>query len=188
VSIRAGERLTVKGKGARECCVLLEGAAEVYAGGEVVAVLRAGSLVGELSLLTNRPRSATVVARTRLRAIVFDGAAFTTMLATVPSAARQILAGSTADVRVAPGVPTGSSPQPAPIDEFEIAAGSNARARTHSGASGSRKSRLLAAVLIVASLVFPVSTAAAADPAEPGGYAVEAEGSHTVNRLQKNGF
>lgn len=92
VSIEAGEALMVEGKGARGCCLLLEGDAEVRAGGEAVAVLRPGSLVGELSLLTNKPRSSTVVARSSVRALMFDGATFTTLLSEMPGLRARVLA------------------------------------------------------------------------------------------------
>lgn len=81
VDIDPGKRLTVAGRGARACCLLLEGKAEVRVGGDLVAVVGPGCLVGELSLITPQPRSATVIARTPIRALMFSGASFNQIIA-----------------------------------------------------------------------------------------------------------
>lgn len=69
-----GETVFHQGEtGAAEFFFLLEGDAEVRLGKEdeasVIAMLRPGQFFGELSLLTGEPRSATIVARTRLEVV-----------------------------------------------------------------------------------------------------------------------
>src|SRR5690348_11383103 len=57
----AGRKLTTEGAQGREFVVLASGSAGVYKHGEKVATLGAGDFVGEIALLTGRPRTATVV-------------------------------------------------------------------------------------------------------------------------------
>ncbi|HEX9711618.1 MAG TPA: cyclic nucleotide-binding domain-containing protein [Actinomycetota bacterium] len=94
ITVEAGEPLTVEGHGARGCCLLIEGKAEVRVAGDLVAIVGAGSMVGELSLLANRPRTATVVARTPLRALVFQGPDFEQLLASSTRIRRKFVAGT----------------------------------------------------------------------------------------------
>ena len=56
-----GRRLTTEGAAGQEFVVLESGAAEVFKHGERVATLGPGDFVGEIALLTGRPRSVTVV-------------------------------------------------------------------------------------------------------------------------------
>ena len=56
-----GRRLTTEGAAGQEFVVLESGGAEVFKHGERVATLGPGDFVGEIALLTGRPRSATVV-------------------------------------------------------------------------------------------------------------------------------
>ena len=56
-----GRKLTTEGAQGHEFVVLESGSADVYKHGEKVAELGAGDFVGEIALLTGRPRSATVV-------------------------------------------------------------------------------------------------------------------------------
>ncbi|MCG3173524.1 MAG: hypothetical protein GMKNLPBB_01721 [Myxococcota bacterium] len=75
---RAGELVIQQGDPASTCYVILDGEAEVrvYAPGELqprpVKRLRPGEMFGELALLTDRPRTATVAALTELSVMVMD--------------------------------------------------------------------------------------------------------------------
>lgn len=76
VSISAGGMLTREGFMGREAFVIVEGEAEVRIDGEVVARVSAGDFVGEMAMLENNLRTATVRAVTPLRALVIGPQAF----------------------------------------------------------------------------------------------------------------
>lgn len=61
VGLEAGKLLLSKGQPNAMMYVLLEGTAEVRAGKEVLEVLEAGAVVGEMSLVETMPCSADVV-------------------------------------------------------------------------------------------------------------------------------
>lgn len=86
-----GATLIDQGRVGQECYVILEGQAGVYAGGEHIATLTAGSMVGEMALVDHRPRSATVLAETPLRLIVFDTKAFKKLLEEMPQAHDRVM-------------------------------------------------------------------------------------------------
>ena len=67
VSVPAGAAVFRQGDGGSRCFVVEEGEAEVHGDGRVVASLGRGDLFGEIALLRDVPRTATVLARTDLR-------------------------------------------------------------------------------------------------------------------------
>jgi CRP-like cAMP-binding protein len=85
VSVGAGEALVREGEAGREFIVLVEGHASVEKGGEEIAGVMEGSFVGELALLDNTYRSATVTAVTPIRAYVLGAKEFHTLLDTSPA-------------------------------------------------------------------------------------------------------
>jgi len=60
-TVRAGRELTVEGTAGQECFLIVEGAAHVFHHGRVIAALGAGDLVGEIALLGDGRRTATVI-------------------------------------------------------------------------------------------------------------------------------
>jgi CRP/FNR family transcriptional regulator, cyclic AMP receptor protein len=86
-----GGTLIRQGEPGREAFIVLAGEAEVRVDGEMVAVVRAGEVVGEMALLDNKPRSASVVAMTPLEILVIDPRQFA-MLFSDARAARWIAA------------------------------------------------------------------------------------------------
>jgi CRP/FNR family transcriptional regulator, cyclic AMP receptor protein len=72
MTVEAGATLMIENTPGREAFIIADGLADVLVDGEVVAVAGPGALVGEMSLLDNRPRSATVVAKTPLRILVME--------------------------------------------------------------------------------------------------------------------
>jgi CRP-like cAMP-binding protein len=76
IDIPAGRDLTVEGAPGHEFFILLEGTVVVRRGGEFVNVLESGSYFGELALLANRPRSATVTTIEPSRLLVLAEAQF----------------------------------------------------------------------------------------------------------------
>lgn len=67
-----------------ECFLVLEGEAGVMSGGEHLATIGPGSIVGEMALVGHRPRNASVVAQTPMRLLSFDIAAFKQLLEDMP--------------------------------------------------------------------------------------------------------
>ena len=89
--LEAGTKLMEEGRTGRECFVLLEGEADVKIRGKRVARVSPGDIVGEMAILEQEPRSATVVARTDLRALVLTPKAFNAMLDCSPAVARRVM-------------------------------------------------------------------------------------------------
>ena len=91
VDAEPGAVLMDQGDVGTECFLILEGEASVRAGGEHVATVGAGTIVGEMALIGHRPRSATVVADSPMRLRAFDIAAFRTVLESLPEAREFVL-------------------------------------------------------------------------------------------------
>lgn len=75
-TVAAGEALIREGEPGESYFVVAAGELEVSIGGRIVRTLRRSDGVGEVALLTDAPRSATVVARTRAQVLEIDRAAF----------------------------------------------------------------------------------------------------------------
>jgi len=61
VTVAAGTVLTTEGGLLNEAYVIMSGSVEVLVGGEIVAEIPAGEMIGELSLLAHRPTSSATV-------------------------------------------------------------------------------------------------------------------------------
>ena len=88
----AGTVLTHEGHQGQEFIIVLEGEIEVRKGDRVVATRGPGSYVGEIALLDNRPRTATVVAKTPVVIEVIGRREFRGLLAETPELADEIMA------------------------------------------------------------------------------------------------
>ena len=66
-TLAPGEVLFREGDAGGHMYVLLEGTLEILVGSKVVEVSGEGALIGEMALIDNSPRSATVTARTTCR-------------------------------------------------------------------------------------------------------------------------
>jgi CRP-like cAMP-binding protein len=66
-TFRAGDTVTSEGQGGVGFFVIEDGKAKVTVGGENRRTLGAGDYFGEVALLTDRPRTATITAETDLR-------------------------------------------------------------------------------------------------------------------------
>jgi CRP/FNR family cyclic AMP-dependent transcriptional regulator len=91
VDIEPGYVLTREGRSGSECFVVTEGEAAVFVGGKQVARLERGALIGEMSLIDGGPRSATVVALTPMRVVLFARPAFSATVASTPAVASAVL-------------------------------------------------------------------------------------------------
>jgi PPM family protein phosphatase len=79
-SYEPGERIIREGDPGDGLYVLLEGCVEVTRGGSELAVLGSGTHFGEMALLNERPRSATVTARDRTRLMKMSREAFNDLI------------------------------------------------------------------------------------------------------------
>ncbi len=73
-----------------ECFFVIDGQAGVFAGGEHIASIGPGAIVGEMGLLGHRPRNARVVAESGMRLLAFDIPAFKRLLDQMPVAQKLI--------------------------------------------------------------------------------------------------
>ena len=87
----AGAELTKEGKVGRELIIVLEGEIEIRVGDRVVATRGPGTYVGEIALLDNRPRTATVVAKTPVVIEVIGQREFRSLLADAPELSEEIM-------------------------------------------------------------------------------------------------
>lgn len=92
LDVRAGKVLARQGDIGREFVILLEGEVEIARDGKVVATRGAGDYVGEIALLDDRPRTATVTAKTDVAAEVLNRAEFSSLLATSPDLSNEVMA------------------------------------------------------------------------------------------------
>jgi CRP-like cAMP-binding protein len=92
IDLRDGYVLMREGRLGREFIVLVEGTAAVTKNGKTLANLEAGDWVGEIALLTNVPRTATVTATSPIRVLVITDRSFRRLVETMPSIALKVLA------------------------------------------------------------------------------------------------
>ncbi len=86
----ARNSLMSQGAAAWECFLVVSGLAEVHLDEVVVGTVGPGEFVGEMSLLHRAHRSASVVAVTPVRALVFASREFTVLLDSYPSVYRHL--------------------------------------------------------------------------------------------------
>jgi CRP-like cAMP-binding protein len=91
VEVPVGGFLCREGRHATECFVIVEGVAEVAAGSEIVAVLGPGQVVGELAVIDQTGRSATVTARSPLVAYSIPSNRFDDLVEHAPGVAKGLL-------------------------------------------------------------------------------------------------
>jgi len=91
VDAEPGAVLIDQGDVGTECFFIIEGEAGIYSGGQHIAAIGAGSIVGEMALLGHRPRNASVIAQTPMRLLAFDIGHFRTLLDEMPAARDYIL-------------------------------------------------------------------------------------------------
>ena len=92
VEVREGREFMQEGEEGREFFVVISGEAEIRHGGAVIAVRGPGDFFGEIALLLDRPRTATVVARTDMSLEVIERRDFKTFLSDHPELYEPLLA------------------------------------------------------------------------------------------------
>lgn len=91
IDLPEGKILTRQGERGREFFILLEGEAEVRRNGRKLATRRAGEFFGEIALISDIPRVATVTATTPVRALVIRDREFRALLERTPAIALDVL-------------------------------------------------------------------------------------------------
>ena len=91
VILPAGKVLARQGEAGLELFILLDGTASVTRHGQRVATRTAGDVVGEMAVISHRPRNATVVAETELRTLVLTHAGLGQLLDNIPGLAKHLL-------------------------------------------------------------------------------------------------
>ena len=87
----AGSELITEGVKGREFFVLIEGTVEVRRKSRRVATFETGDFFGEIALLTDTPRTATVIALTPVRLLVISGQSFRRLLGDTPAIQGKVL-------------------------------------------------------------------------------------------------
>jgi CRP/FNR family cyclic AMP-dependent transcriptional regulator len=90
IDVTEGTHLVRQGEFAYEFFVIEEGSAEVLRGGEHVADLGPGDFLGEIGIVTQAPRNASVVARSPMRVLVMSEQDFRGVARAFPTVAEQI--------------------------------------------------------------------------------------------------
>lgn len=89
--VEAGTTIVTEGENGNEFFVIIDGSARVSRQGRKITTLGPGSGFGELALLGNAPRNATVVADSDMELVVLDEPEFAQLLDEVPGFALKML-------------------------------------------------------------------------------------------------
>ncbi len=91
LDLREGTVLTREGRSGREFFVVIEGTAQVTKDGKKIADLGPGDWLGEIALITDSPRTATVTATSPMDVLVITDRSFRSVVETMPSIALKVL-------------------------------------------------------------------------------------------------
>ena len=91
LDLREGTVITREGRPGREFFVLIDGTARVSKAGRKIADLGGGDWFGEIALITDSPRTATVTATSPVDVLVLTDRRFRTVVETMPSIALKVL-------------------------------------------------------------------------------------------------
>lgn len=89
--VKEGTTLIEQDTVGRECMIIVEGTAVVRRNGRKIATLGPGDIMGELSILSGLPRTATVVAETDLVIESLNRREFMSLLDENPRMAKKVL-------------------------------------------------------------------------------------------------
>jgi CRP/FNR family transcriptional regulator, cyclic AMP receptor protein len=87
----AGKVLIREGRPGLECFVVIDGQVSVTRGGRPVEIRGGSELLGEMALLTDQPRNATVTTVTPVHALVLTSRGFRSLVQTTPSISLKVL-------------------------------------------------------------------------------------------------
>jgi CRP/FNR family cyclic AMP-dependent transcriptional regulator len=90
IDLPAGKTMATQGDRGREFFVLLEGEAEVTKDDRQINTMREGDFFGEIALVTQMPRTATVTATSDVRVLVITERDFASLLKSSPEVSLQV--------------------------------------------------------------------------------------------------
>jgi CRP/FNR family transcriptional regulator, cyclic AMP receptor protein len=91
IDLPAGKELIREGGRGREFFVLLDGTVDVRKNGRRINELKSGDFFGEIALVSDAPRTATVTTSSPVRALVVTDRSFRTLLRHSPSIQLKVL-------------------------------------------------------------------------------------------------
>jgi CRP/FNR family transcriptional regulator, cyclic AMP receptor protein len=91
IDLPAGKTLMREGERGREFFIVVDGDAEVRKGNRKVNTMGGGDFFGEIALVSQRPRTATVTTTSPVRALVVTEQAFRSLLGRTPDVQRKVL-------------------------------------------------------------------------------------------------
>ena len=91
MEVAEGQAIVREGENGHEFFVILDGEIEVSAGGKVVATRGGGDFVGEIALLEETKRTATVTAKSPLHVMVLTRQDFRRLVDNNPSVERKVM-------------------------------------------------------------------------------------------------
>jgi CRP-like cAMP-binding protein len=101
-----GATLTKEGATGREFFAVADGKATAKLRGRKIASYGPGDFFGEMALLDQGPRSATITSDSPMKLYVLDARSFSTLIERHPAVARKILRGLAGRLRKAEKAPT----------------------------------------------------------------------------------
>ena len=101
-----GKVLTKQGNPGRECFIIADGRAKASIRGRRSIGLGPGSFFGEMALLDQGPRTATVTAETDMHLLVLDSRSFSSLIEDIPGVGRKVLRALAERLRDAEHEPT----------------------------------------------------------------------------------
>src|SRR5919198_5233278 len=91
LTLPKGKELTRQGERGREFMVIVDGSAQVTKNGRKINELRAGDFLGEIALLSDVPRTATVTTTSETTVLVLTDRAFKRVADKIPSVHSSLL-------------------------------------------------------------------------------------------------
>jgi CRP/FNR family transcriptional regulator, cyclic AMP receptor protein len=91
LDLAEGATLIREGETGREFIVVAEGSVRVTRGGKTLRELGSGDFIGEIALVADVPRTATVTSTSPVRLLVVTDRAFRSVLEQMPSIATKVL-------------------------------------------------------------------------------------------------
>jgi CRP-like cAMP-binding protein len=89
--LKAGTVIMDQGQTGREAYVILDGSASIKRNGKKIGTAKTGAVIGELSLLDNGPRTATVTADTDVTLLVVTERGLKATIDNIPAISRKLL-------------------------------------------------------------------------------------------------